>query len=238
MPEAPPNADRCRLYLITPPRIPDLAEFNERFRASLEGGDVACLQLRLKAPDGGPPGDDEVKRAVDALLPAARDENVALLINDSPELAKACGADGVHIGQSDATCREARSLLGDDASIGVTCHASIDLAFRAGEDGADYVAFGAFFPTRTKAAPTRADPEILSRWSEATVLACVAIGGITPANAAPLVAAGADFLAVSSAVWSDAKGPAHAVAAFNRVINEALDERPAPRSIPKPANQR
>ncbi len=232
MPHADDLAERCRLYLITPPEIPDLPGFVRAFRESLDGGDVACLQLRLKSPRGGAPSDDDVKRAAAALLPATRDANVALLINDSPELAKACGADGVHVGQSDAACRGARALLGEEASIGVTCHASIDLGFRAGEDGADYVAFGAFFPTETKAAPTRAEPEILSLWRDATVLPCVAIGGITPQNAGPLVAAGADFLAVSSAVWRDPQGPTHAVSAFNRVINEALGESAAPRPVP------
>lgn len=207
----------CRLYLITPAQID--AGFAEAFKAALGGGDVACVQLRLKdVPD------TEVLRAAERLMPIAQAHDAAFLINDRPDLAKRAGADGVHVGQQDAACAEARKLLGADATVGVTCHASKDLAFDAGEAGADYVAFGAFFPTTTKETAHRPAPELLSWWAHATTLPCVAIGGITPENCAPLVRAGADFLAVSGAVWSHPAGPGAAVAAFEAAIARAFSE--------------
>ena len=214
----------CRLYLISPPTIADAAAFAEDFSRALDGGDVACLQIRLKTA-AGPAPDDEVLRATEAALRVARARDVAVLVNDRPDLAKRSGADGAHIGQSDAALAEARRLLGAGASIGVTCHDSRHLAIEAAEGGADYVAFGAFFPTTTKDAPTRASFDLLRAWSFATVVPCVAIGGVTPANCAPLVAAGADFIAASGAVWSDPSGPARAVADFNAAIAAALQLR-------------
>jgi len=211
----------CRLYLITPPAIADLDAFAEDFAGALGAGDVACVQLRLKSPEGVAASDDDILRAAQKLLPLARAHDVAFLINDRPDLALKCGADGVHVGQSDASCKKARALLGEDATVGVTCHNSKHLALIAGEAGADYVAFGAFFPTRTKEAPTVADPALIEWWSFATTLPCVAIGGITPENCGPLVRAGADFLAVSGAVWSCEDGPAAAVKAFNAAIAAA-----------------
>lgn len=204
----------CGLYLISPPVIENPAAFAAQFRLALKGGDVACLQLRLKGAD-----DDAVLYAAEALIPIAADHGVALLINDRPDLAYRAGADGVHIGQSDAPYKKARSILGDDATIGVTCHNSRHLALEAGEAGADYVAFGAFFPTTTKDAPTRADPDILEWWAYATTVPSVAIGGITPANCRPLIDAGADFLAVSSAVWTAPDGPDKAVHALHEAMN-------------------
>jgi thiamine-phosphate pyrophosphorylase len=208
-------AESCRLYLITPPRI-DLRAFPTAFAKALDGGDVACVQLRLKdVPD------DEVRRAADALLPIARERGVAFLINDRPDLAAATDADGVHVGQEDATYAEARRLLGPDRMIGVTCHDSRHLAMEAAEAGADYVAFGAFFPTGTKEAKSKAEPDILEWWSELFVIPSVAIGGITAQNCGDLVRAGADFLAVISAVWDHPAGPAAAVQAFNKAIEAA-----------------
>ncbi len=209
------NLHSCRLYLITPPRI-DLRAFPTAFAKALDGGDVACVQLRLKdVPD------DEVRRAADALLPIARERGVAFLINDRPNLAAATDADGVHVGQEDATYAEARRLLGPDRMIGVTCHDSRHLAMEAAEAGADYVAFGAFFPTGTKEAKSKAEPDILEWWSELFVIPSVAIGGITAQNCGDLVRAGADFLAVISAVWDHPAGPAAAVQAFNKAIEAA-----------------
>ncbi|MBM3541999.1 MAG: thiamine phosphate synthase [Alphaproteobacteria bacterium] len=202
----------CRLYLVTPPAF-RTAAFARALEAALDAGDVACLQLRLKdAPD------DEVRKAARALMPICHARDVAFIVNDLPDLAAELGADGVHIGQTDGTYAAARKAVGPKAIVGVTCHASRHLAMVAGEQGADYVAFGAFFPTTTKAAKSKADPEILRWWSETTVVPAVAIGGITPENCAPLVAAGADFLAVVSAVWDHPKGPAAAVRAFGDVI--------------------
>jgi thiamine-phosphate pyrophosphorylase len=210
--------DACQLYVITPPQIADLARFADRLNEALGAGGIACVQLRLKDNDGGAPADGDVLAAADALLPVARKYDAAFLINDRPDLALKAGADGVHIGQSDAPYREARALLGDDATIGVTCHNSKHQGLIAGEAGADYVAFGAFFPTKTKVAAVTADQEILQWWAFATTTPSVAIGGITPENCAPLVRAGADFLAVSSAVWDAADGPAAAIKAFQAAI--------------------
>lgn len=208
----------CRLYLITPPAIGDLEVFARTMEEALEGGDVAVVQLRLKNA-----GDDEVVTAAKRLCPLVQSKGVAFLLNDRPDLVKGCGADGVHVGQEDASYAEARRLLGPKAIVGVTCHDSRHLAMEAGEAGADYVAFGAFYPTSTKEAKTRAQPEILEWWRDVTVVPCVAIGGITPANAAPLVQAGADFLAVSSSVWSHDGGAGAGVAAMNRAIRTALE---------------
>jgi thiamine-phosphate pyrophosphorylase len=204
--------DRCRLYLITPAKLEPRA-FAERLKRALGAGDVASLQLRLKDI-----GDDEVRRAAETLMPIARASGVAFILNDRPDLAKALGCDGVHVGQEDASYADARAIVGADAIVGVTCHDSRHLAIEAAEAGADYIAFGAFFPTSTKDAKTYADIELLRWWSELMVVPCVAIGGITVENAKPLVEAGADFLAVSSGVWAYANGPAAAVKAFNALF--------------------
>jgi thiamine-phosphate pyrophosphorylase len=204
------DAPLCRLYLVTPPRLADLGGFAEALRAALGAGDVAALQVRLKDVD-----DAEVARAVQALAPVAQDHDVALILNDRPDLAAQLGCDGVHVGQSDASYDAARAAVGRDAIVGVTCHDSYHLAMEAAEAGADYVAFGAFFDTATKAAPTRAEPELLSAWQAAMRTPCVAIGGIAVERAAELAQAGADFLAVSAGVWAYPEGPGAAVAAFN-----------------------
>ena len=204
--------DRCRLYLITPPVI-DLANFPDLLAAALDAGDVAALQIRLKPAD-----DDLVRRAAERLLPVGQARGVAVLMNDSAALAVATGCDGVHVGQSDTPAREARKIIGPDRQLGVTCHASRELAITAGEDSADYVAFGAFFPTGTKDTQHRPDLSILEWWSEMMTLPSVAIGGITAENCAPLVRAGADFLAVVSAVWGHPDGPAAGVKAINTAI--------------------
>ena len=209
--------DPCRLYLITPARI-DPAPFAEQLSAALDAGDVASVQLRLKDVD-----DDAVRRATDILLPVARERGVAFLINDRPDLAAETGADGVHVGQQDADYETARAAVGANAIVGVTCHDSRDLAMHAAERGADYVAFGAFFPTATKEAKGHPDPEILTWWDGLFVVPCVAIGGITIENCGTLVRAGADFVAVVTAVWDHPEGPAKAVAAFNEAIERAAN---------------
>jgi thiamine-phosphate pyrophosphorylase len=213
----------CRLYLITPPRLDDLAVFGRALAHALDAGDVAALQIRLKdVPD------DIIAAAVDAFMPIAQARGVAVILNDRPDLAARLGCDGVHVGQDDMPLAQARKIMGTDAMIGVTCHDSLHLAMEAAEGGADYVAFGAFFPTATKDAPTRAEPELLTGWQEAMVIPCVAIGGITVETAAGLAAAGADFLAVSAGVWSYGEGPAAAVAAFNAQIAKGVAERALP----------
>lgn len=210
------SAERCRLYLITPPEIADLEAFARALRAALDAGDVAAVQLRLKGA-----GDDEVRNAVARLRPLVQERDVAFLLNDRADLAAELGCDGVHIGEADVAYEEARAAVGADAIVGVSCYDSRHLAIAAAEKGADYVAFGAFYPTATKEAKGKPAPEILAWWSELMVVPCVAIGGITPLNCAPLVRAGADFLAAVSAVWDHAGGPAQAVRDFNRAIAEA-----------------
>lgn len=210
----------CRLYLITPPRIDDLAAFGHVLAHALDAGDVAALQIRLKdVPD------EVIAAAVDALKPIAQARGVAVILNDRPDLAAQLDCDGVHVGQDDVSYREARRIVGKERMVGVTCHDSRHLAMEAAEAGADYVAFGAFFPTSTKEARTRADPEILSIWQESMEIPCVAIGGVTVETAAQLAAAGADFLAVSAGVWSYVDGPAAAVKAFNAEIAKGLAQR-------------
>jgi thiamine-phosphate pyrophosphorylase len=208
----------CRLYLVTPPALAPEA-FRDDLAAALDAGDVAAVQLRLKDAD-----DTALRRAIAVLAPVAQSRGVAFILNDRPDLAVAMDCDGAHIGQTDMPAREARRILGPDRMLGVTCHASRDLAMQAGEDGADYVAFGAFFPTATKEAPTRADPDLIGWWSELMEIPCVAIGGITAANCAPLVAAGADFLAVVAAVWNHPAGPEAGVRALNEAIAAAAAE--------------
>ena len=203
----------CRLYLITPPRLDDLAAFGRLLAQTLDAGDVAALQIRLKDQP-----DQVIAAAVDALSPIAQARGVAVILNDRPDLAAKLGCDGVHVGQSDTPLKDARKIMGPDAMIGVTCHDSRHLAMEAAEGGADYVAFGAFFPTTTKEVEHRADPEILTWWQGLFELPCVAIGGITPDNAKLLVDAGADFLAVSGAVWNHPEGPAAAVKAFAAIL--------------------
>ncbi len=204
---------RCRLYLITPPAF-ELAAFSQALADALAGGDVAAVQLRLKGQS-----DAEVLRIGAALKPTVQDAGAAFIVNDRPDLAAKLDADGVHVGQEDASYAQARGALGKDKIVGVTCHDSRHLAMEAAEAGADYVAFGAFYPTATKQPKTRADTELLEIWSEIAETPCVAIGGITVENAEPLVRAGADFLAVAAGVWAHADGPGDAVAAFNDLFD-------------------
>ena len=214
-------AAQCRLYLITPPRIDDPAGFARTLEAALAAGDVAALQIRLKdVPD------EVIESATQAILPAAQAHGVAVIMNDRPDLAVRLGCDGVHVGQTDASCAEARRTVGPGGIVGVTCHDSRHLAMDASEAGADYVAFGAVFPTSTKDALTHAELEIFSIWQEVMQAPCVAIGGITTDNARQVAAAGADFIAVCSGVWSHPEGPAAAVAALNGEIAKGLAERP------------
>lgn len=205
------------LYLITPPKISDLEVFSEDlqrvFDAAAGPAAVACLQLRLKdVPDA------DILMAAEALLPICRRAEAGFLINDRADLAAKTGADGVHLGQSDGSIAYARSLLGADKDIGVTCHDSLHLAMEAGEAGADYVAFGAFFPSETKEAVYRPELDILTRWSEMATVPCVAIGGITPATARSVVEAGADYLAVSGAIWKHPDGPVAGASAFTKAL--------------------
>ena len=206
------SGHRCRLYLISPPAL-SIDDFADQLILALKAGDVACLQLRLKNA-----GDAAIRTASARLIPICHDHDVAFILNDRPDLAADIGADGVHVGKNDASYAEARRLMGGDAIVGVSCYNSRHLAIVASEKGADYVAFGAFYPTATKQPPERAEPELLTWWQDVTTVPSVAIGGITTDNCGALVQAGADFLAVISGVWGHRGGPRTAVAEFNKQI--------------------
>jgi thiamine-phosphate pyrophosphorylase len=211
----PRERGSCKLYLISPQEVG--GGFPDRLRSALEPGVASAFQLRVKDVD-----EHELARLAEPLQRICADADVAFIVNDSMGLAKRLGADGVHLGQSDGDIREARALLGPEAQIGRTCHDSRHLAMEAGEAGADYVAFGAFYPTTTKPSNYRPAPAILSWWSAVFEIPCVAIGGITPDNAKPLVDAGADFIAVCQAVWGK-DDPGAAVASFRGVLEGSAD---------------
>ena len=200
----------CQLYLISPLDVG--GDFPDRLVRALDAGPVAAFQFRVKGVD-----EHEAARLAAPLQEICAARDVAFIVNDSISLAKRIKADGVHLGQDDGTVEEARQRLGREAQIGVTCHNSRHLAMEAGEAGADYVAFGAFFPTTTKQTEYHAEPELLTWWQELMEIPCVAIGGITPDNCKPLVEAGADFIAVSGAVWNGDE--AEAIGAFHRVLS-------------------
>lgn len=202
------------LYVISPLDVG--GDFPVRLEAALGAGPVAAFQFRVKGLD-----QHEAARLAAPLQTICAAHDCAFIVNDSVALTKRIGADGVHLGQSDGDVREAREILGREAQIGVTCHASRHLAMEAGDAGADYVAFGAFFPSTTKTSEHRPEPELLTWWQGLFEIPCVAIGGITPDNCGPLVSAGADFLAVSAAVWNG--DPVANVAAFHRAIAAAAE---------------
>ena len=205
--------NRCRLYLVTPAAL-EPEQFITPLEAALGAGDVASFQLRLKdVSDAG------IVHAGRVLKPIVQRAGAAFIVNDRPDLAAAIGADGVHIGQEDASYADARAALGKERIVGVTCHDSGRLAIEAAEAGADYVAFGAFFSTATKQPKTRCEIELLQWWADMMVVPCVAIGGITVENCGPLIEAGADFLAVASGVWDFPEGPGAAVRTFNNLFS-------------------
>ena len=202
-----------QLYLISPLDV--TGAFPERLARALDAAPVAAFQFRVKNVD-----QHEAARLAEPLQKICGDRDVAFIVNDSTSLAKRLGADGVHLGQEDGSVEEARKALGRDAQIGVTCNNSRHLAMDAGEEGADYVAFGAYFPTTTKDVKHMAGLDLLEWWQSIFEIPCVAIGGITPENCAPLVKAGADFLAVSGAVWNGDE--AAAVKAFHEAMTGAM----------------
>ena len=208
----------CQLYLISPLEVG--GDFPGRLECALDAAPVAAFQFRVKGIE-----EHEAARLAEPLQRICATRGTTFIVNDSIALARRLGADGVHLGQEDGTVEEARQRLGRDAQIGVTCHASRHLAMEAGEAGADYVAFGAFYPTTTKTVEHHAGPDVLSWWQAVFELPCVAIGGINPANCAELVAAGADFLAVSGAVWNGDE--AAAVRAFHEAMAAARGAEPA-----------
>ena len=204
---------KTRLYLITPSTF-NLNKFAGSLTEALEGGDVASVQLRMKESN-----DEDIIEAAKVLMPICHAKDVAFIINDNADIAKIVGADGVHIGQEDPTLEEVRTIIGVNKVIGVTCKDSKHISMTAGEQGADYVAFGAFFPTKTKSMGTTASPEILQWWQDIFEIPCVAIGGINSSNASSIAKAGADFVAVCSGVWDHPDGPKIAVTEINEAIN-------------------
>jgi thiamine-phosphate pyrophosphorylase len=205
------NIPPCQLYLISPQHVS--GDFPAQLEAALSAGLVAAFQFRVKGVDN-----HEAARLAAPLQEICVKYDVAFIVNDNVTLAKRLKADGVHLGQSDGDVKEAREILGADVQIGVTCHNSRHFAMEAGEAGADYVAFGAFYPTDTKDVEHMAEIETIEKWAAVMEVPCVAIGGITPENAGPIIKAGADFIAVSGAVWRHEEGPGAAVKAFNAVL--------------------
>ena len=208
------NKNACKLYLITPSRI-DIPSFKTQLLQAFDGGAIDALQLRLKGAN-----DDEICRTAEVLLPIIKKYDSILIMNDRPDLAKKTGCDGVHIGQNDTTYSEARKLIGRNGIIGVSCHNSKHLAMVAAEKGADYVAFGAFFPTITKNTSYIAEIEIIKIWNEVTVIPCVAIGGINHENCGQLITAGVDYIAAISSVWGFPSGPKDAVNMFHQIFHQ------------------
>ena len=174
---------------------------------------MASVQLRMKESS-----DEDIIKAARVLMPICHAKDVAFIINDNVDIAVEIDADGVHIGQEDMPIKEAREIIGEGKIIGVTCKDSKHLAMTAGEQGADYVAFGAFYPTTTKITTAVAPLEILNWWQEVFEIPCVAIGGINSENAAEMAKAGADFVAICSGVWDYPEGPAAAVKKINEEI--------------------
>lgn len=212
MSKEPRSRIPTQLYLISPLDV--AGGFADRLSRALDAGDVAAFQFRVKDID-----DHQAARLAEPLLRICADRDVNFIVNDSISLARRLGADGVHLGQDDDAVADAREQLGREAQIGVTCHGSRHMAMQAGEDGADYVAFGAFHPTATKQVSHMAEPDILTWWQTFFELPCVAIGGITPDTCGELARAGADFIAVSGAVWNGDE--AAAVRAFQAALAEA-----------------
>lgn len=218
-----------RLYAITPPQI-TLSEFLPQVEEAFAAGDIACLQLRLKEAS-----DAEIREAAKALKPICHAHEAAFIVNDSMEIAIELQADGVHLGQEDiqnTSVKALRQQLPKEMVLGITCHASSHLAMEAGEQGADYVAFGAFYPTTSKPKEKLEkwgvpDIELLEGWAQFSTLPCVAIGGITPQNCVPLVQAGADFIAAITGIWNHPQGAGAGVKAYNAAIQEALAAAPA-----------
>ena len=210
------DTSNCQLYLITPPKF-DPKPFLERVKMAFDAGPVACMQLRLKNT-----GDDVIKMAAEMLLPVCHSYETPLIMNDRPDLATITGCDGVHIGQGDTDYKTTRVIIGQDRIVGVTCKNSRHLALEAAENGAEYVAFGAFFPTTTKLETTPAELETVRWWKEMTTVPSVAIGGITSKNCKPLITAGIDFLATIGGVWDHPEGEAAAVKAFNEAFKNGI----------------
>lgn len=211
-----PIATPRGLYLITPDET-DTARLLARVEPLL--AHVVWLQYRNKGADAA-----KRREQAAALLPACRAHGVPLIVNDDWRVAAAVGADGAHVGELDGDLAEARIALGPAAILGASCYDDLSRARRAAAAGASYVAFGAFHPTATKPGARRATPELLRAAAELR-LPRVAIGGLTPDNVGPVVAAGADLIAVISGVFG-ARDPEAAARSYRRAIENALVKVP------------
>ncbi len=205
----------AKLYLISPPNF-ELENFLLKLDEALATGKVAVFQLRLKLEPYGKVSNELMLEYAKAIKPVCDKHKVELIINDNVKVASEVGASGVHLGEDDVSVKQAREILGEGKIIGASCYDSLDLAFSAGEQGANYVAFGAFYPTTSKPAEKlrKAEVELLTFWNEFANIPCVAIGGINADNAQPLKDAGADFIAVISSVWNS-DNIARAIDSFN-----------------------
>lgn len=214
------KSERCRIYLISPLEIPDVDKFAGVLEETLSGGDVACFQLDLYKA-----GDEAIMAAAAKLMPICHASDVPFLINQNPDLARKIGADGVHLGQHNVPCAEARELLGNEAVIGVTCNDSFDLGLAAAEEGASYVSFGPFHSSWILQGMERAELPLLEAWADGpSEVPSIANGGIKLENATPLVEAGADFIALCSSVWKHDEGPKAAIEKFNDLIDGLCGE--------------
>jgi thiamine-phosphate pyrophosphorylase len=185
----------CGLYAITESRLTTPGTMIEQVSLAIDGGAVV-IQYREKHLS-----QEERGREARALATLCHERDIPLIINDDIELAAACGAAGVHLGQDDAPVRRARRRLGQRAIIGVSCYNQMERARTAAGTDASYVAFGRFFPSKSKPRALQAQPALLKQARREIKLPIVAIGGITPENGAELVHAGADLLAVIHGVF-------------------------------------
>ena len=206
------NKFLTKLYLISPPDI-NINEFIFSLDDVLNTGLVSCFQLRLKNVK-----DEDIIESAKALKPICNKYHVPFILNDRLDLVNKVEADGVHLGEDDDSILEARKLLGPKAIIGASCYNSKHLAMEAAEEGADYVAFGAFFATITKDPKTKADINIIKDWTLISNIPCVAIGGINSSNCKELVDAGVDFIAVVGSIWNKNDDPKSAINKFKSII--------------------
>ena len=212
----------CQLYLITPPQIKDVDLFCLNLEAALSAAPVSCLQIRLKKENNECEDDVIILSLFNKIKPICDKYETLIIINDNPYVAKKAKADGVHLGQEDTDYFHARELLGHEAIIGITCHNSKELAFKAASSGADYVAFGAFYSSETKYIKHKANMEILEWWQEAMEIPCVAIGGIDISNVENVIKAGADFIALSNAIWSNSEDIASVVSQLSQLCHQHI----------------
>lgn len=185
-----------QLYIISPPEI-EIESFKPKLMEAIHNHKPAMFQLRLKHVD-----DAAILDAAEQLLTICHAYGVKFIVNDSPEIARKCGADGVHVGDEDMAVFEARKFLGPDAIIGASCYNDIERAAEMEREGATYVSFGAFYPTTTKQAKSRAEIATLKKWKAEHTTPASAIGGINFTNKQVLEDAGADYICMVSAIWN------------------------------------